>query len=162
MSGWAQTKGTVTERDAIKVAKRVEFWRDRMIPLGLSHWRVDQVSVVDEIPGRSTAKATVQPSHSYDSVIFWFDHDFVVEASQRDLDETILHEWVHVLMRDFDQAIESVEFDLSTAGRERWSDWVNHEREGIVDRLARTLYVLYMAEKGASVLALSRISRSVE
>jgi len=162
LSGWATTKGTITERDAIKVAKRVEFWRDRLIPLGLGHWRIDQVSVVDEIPGRTTAKATVQPSHTYDSVIFWFAHGFVTEASLRDLDETIIHEWVHVFMRDFDQSIESVEYDLSTGARERWSDWVGHEREGVVDRLARTFYVLYTAEKGASPRALSNIVRSVE
>lgn len=160
MRGWATTNGTVTEPDAIKLAKRVEFWRDRLIPLGLGHWRIDQVSIVDETPGGYRAKATVQPSHTYDSCIFWFTHDFLSEASKRDVDETILHEWVHVFMRDFDHAIESVETELSPAAESRWSDWVGHEREGVVDRIARSFYMLYRAEKDAAPAALRNIARS--
>lgn len=160
MSGWATTGGKVTVPDAIKLAKRVEFWQNRLVPLGLGHWRIDQVSVVEDMPNGARAKATVQPSHTYDSVVFWFAQDFVAEANQRDIDETILHEWVHVFMRDFDQAVESVEYELSPAAQSRWGDWVGHEREGLVDRVARTLYMLYTAEKGASPATLARIVRS--
>lgn len=135
----------MTKAEAIRLAKRIEKWRDRLIPLGLGHWRIDEVSVVDETPGGPAAGATVTPSHSYDSARFWFTHSFLADADDRQLDETIIHEWLHVAMRDFDQAIESGEFDLASSARDRWSDWVGHEREGLIDKLARQIYALWVA-----------------
>lgn len=118
------------------------------------------MSVVDETPNGKSANASVQPSASYDSVFFWFKEEFLEEASKREVDEVILHEWMHVLMRDLDQAIESVEDELSPASEAQWNDRLRHEREGLVDRLARTFYLLYVSEKDASIPALTRCARS--
>jgi len=152
----------VTVPDAIKLAQRVEFWRDRLVPLGLTHWRIERVSVVAETPNGQSANASVQPSHTYDSVFFWFKEEFLQEASKRQVDETIIHEWMHVLMRDLDQAVEAVEDELSPASERQWAERIGHEREGLVDRLARTIYLLYVSDANASKTALGRLARSSE
>ena len=133
----------MTNRDAIKLAKRVEMWQKRLTSLGLGHWRIEGVTIADDPPGYGDAQAAVQPSDQYDSVRFWFQTEYVENATERELDETILHEWMHVAMRSLDQAIESVEYGLSPAAREVWRDRVQFEREGLVDRLARQIYALH-------------------
>ena len=130
------------------------------MPLGLGHWTIDQVSIADETPGGPNAEACVQPSYAYDTCTFWFTHSFVESASLRALDEAIIHEWVHVFMRDFDQTISSVDDELSPATERIWSDRIHHEREGVVDRIARALYVFYMAPKKADIDTVERIARS--
>lgn len=147
----------MTKAEAVRLAKRVEKWRDRLVCLGLDHWRIDAVHVVDETPGGPWAKATVRPSHSYDSCEFWFTFDFMAEATERELDETILHEWLHVVMRDLDQAVESVESELSSGYREAWSDRVRHEREWLIDAMARQIYLLWQAPQEATPATLRRL-----
>lgn len=132
----------MTKRDAVALAKRVEFWQKKLSFLGLAHWRIEAVHIVDETPGGVEARATVQTKARYDNCRFWFTHDFVDTATQKEIDETILHEWMHVFMRDLDRAIESVEDALSPGVSTQWEDWVDHEREGVVDRLARQFYAL--------------------
>jgi hypothetical protein len=152
----------VTNRDAIKLAKRVEFWQHRLAALGLGHWRIGRVSIVsqDDMPGDRRAKASVQCEPVYDTCDFWFEYSFLEGATEKEVDEVILHEWVHVFMRDLDQAVESIENALSPGVGEQWEDWVDHEREGLVDRMARQFYALYMAEAEAKPAKIAQIIRA--
>lgn len=131
----------------IQLAKRIEKWQQRLQSLGVGHTRIECVSLVDQTPGGSDAKATVQPSREYDSAHFWFTHDFIKECTESELDETIVHEWVHVAMRDLDVAIEAdvVEDFLPKFAHEVWADRVDHEREGFVDKIAREIYRQYLS-----------------
>lgn len=152
----------MTEADAIKLAERIEFWQERLVGLGLSHWRIHAVRVVghDDMPSDRRAKAAVQCEPMYDTCDFYFEHDYLAAASEAELDQTIIHEWVHVFMRDFDNAIESIEDALSPGVEQQWGDWVNHEREGVVDRLSRQIYVLYTVGKTASPQKIARVLRA--
>lgn len=128
----------------IQLAKRVETWQKRLGSLGLGHWRFSLV-LCDQTPGGPLAKASAEVSHAYDTVTFYFTHEFLEDADDRDLDECILHEWVHVAMRDLDAAIEEADDFLSAASLTLWTDRVGHAREGLVDRLSRQIYALYNA-----------------
>lgn len=124
----------------INLAKRVERWQKRLGPLGVAHWRIESVTITDAVPGEPGALAAVQPSESYDSVRFYFDAEFIDNCNERDLDETILHEWIHVAMRDLDVVIHDVEETLPPAAADFWARSIHHAREGLVDRLARQIY----------------------
>lgn len=133
----------MNKRDCINLAKRVERWQQTLAPLGVSHWRIGAVTVTDDVPGQPDSQAAVQPSHDYDSVRFWFLEEFVDSATERELDEAIIHEWMHVAMRDFDAAVLWAEDSLAPAALSAWEDRIHHEREGIIDRLARLIYALH-------------------
>lgn len=133
----------MTDEDAISLAERVEVWQHRLAVLGLGHWRIEGVTICDEVPGVNGSEAAVQPSFQYDSATFWFRADFVENAAEQVLDETIIHEWLHVAMRNLDQAMDSINDSLSPAAREVWQDRINFEREVLIDRLARQIYALH-------------------
>lgn len=132
-----------TEREGIKLAERIELWQERLRWLGIGHWRIDAVHVVDETPGGPHANATVRPSYHYQSCEFWFRHDYMDECTEADLDETIIHEWLHVAMRDLDRAIEAIDDQLTPAARDIWDARVDHEREGLIDAVARQIYFTF-------------------
>lgn len=129
----------------IQLARRVEKWRDRLGPLGLAHWRITCVAICDETPGGPDAEATVRTSNTYDSCSFYFNSEFLEDCTEEELDETIIHEWLHVMMRDLDQAIHAIDFQLAPAAEDQWSSRIQHEREGLIDRLSRQLYRFYDA-----------------
>lgn len=131
----------------IQLAKRVEQWQKRLPLLGVGHVTIKCVTLCDETPGGPQAKATVQSSTHYDEAHFWFTFDFIAECDEAELDQTIIHEWVHVAMRDLDSAIESVDEQLSPAVNEVWTDRLEHEREGLVDKIARQIYHLWLASR---------------
>lgn len=137
----------MTDAKAIKVAKRVEFWQRQMASLGLGHWRIESVSCVDKVPGAPGSLAGVFPSSRYASATFWFKNDHIEECTPRELDESIVHEWMHIVMRDLDAAIESIEEQLSASVQDLWSDRILHEREALVDMLARDIVARYYAGK---------------
>lgn len=123
-----------------QLARRVEKWQ-RLLPLlGVGHWRIDSVVICDETPGGPNAKASAGVSHYYDSVTFWFTHSCLDAVDERGLDETIIHEWLHVVMRDMDAAIGDAEESMAREEKRQWIDRVDHAREGLVERLARQLY----------------------
>ena len=70
----------------------------------------------------------------------------VDDSTPEELDQIILHEWMHVAMRDLDQAIEAVEDHLSYPVREVWENRVQHEREGLVDRMATALQSAFIGK----------------
>lgn len=123
-----------------EIAERVEAWKKRLDLLGISHWRLDEVILVDdgEMPGgaRADAAAAVFIPDRYDRCRFYFNNAYLDDASSADIDQSIVHEWLHVAMRDFDQALGVVEGWMPDQTYSDWEDRVNHEREGLVDRLA--------------------------
>lgn len=123
----------------IQLAKRVEKWQHRLAHLGISHFRINSVTIDDETPGGPHAQASVRVSENYDNATFWFKWDFINDCTERDLDETIIHEWLHVAMRDLDQALDSAETWMPKATYADWDERIDHEREGLVERLTRTL-----------------------
>src|SRR3954451_17356626 len=91
----------------VQLAERVEAWQKRLEPLGVGHFRIECVTLTDEVPGQSIdADAGVAANPDYDLARFYFNNDFLEQVDAQPLDETILHEWVHVAMRDHDNAIK--------------------------------------------------------
>lgn len=131
----------------VQLAERVEAWQKRLAPLGVAHWTIEKVILCDETPSGPNANATVNTSPTYDYCTFWFRADYVEEATADELDNTIIHEWMHVAMRDLDEAIAAAEDQLSPGFRDAWEDRVGHEREGLVDRLALSLMLAHKRRK---------------
>lgn len=133
----------MTDEAAVKLAERVEEWQQRLSLLGIGHWDIACVTLTDDVPGREGSRAAVQVDHDYDQVHFYFLNDFVENAAQRQLDETIVHEWMHAVMRDIDACFEWVAETLSPAAADAFNDRVDHDRERLVDNLARLVVAIY-------------------
>ncbi len=133
----------ITEEE---LADRVEFWQSRLDDLGVMHWRVQNVLIKDTTPGGDSAAASVWFSSTYDTCEFYFQRVYLEDVDQERLDETIIHEWLHVAWRDLDTAVESAEKWFTEAAWEDFQARFNHEREGAIERTARALYVSYRAE----------------
>lgn len=134
----------------VQLAKRIETWGKRLAPLGVAHFEIREIVLGDECPwgdSKRDANASVWTSAHYDVCRFFFSEDFVKGASAYELDQTICHEWIHVAMRDHDEAVASPEDYMSSASFGEWNDRVLHEREGLVDRLATTLVNLHLGLK---------------
>lgn len=127
----------------INLAKRVERWQHRLAPLGISHFRITAVHLVEQTPGGSHAQASVHTPDHYDNAEFWFKWDFIDNCTADELDQTIIHEWLHVAMRDLDHSIEAVETWMPDQTYADFEETVDHEREGFVERLTRTIFKFY-------------------
>jgi hypothetical protein len=136
----------------IQLAKRVEKWGKTLAPLGVAHFDIAQISVGDQsmfpaCPDNKYPQAAVQVDPQYDKCWWYFHDDYLEACTAAELDQTIVHEWVHVAMRDFDFSLETVEAWLPEAAYTSWEQTVNHEREGLVDRLATMIYQLHSGKK---------------
>lgn len=140
MSEWKQPT-------PIQLAKRVEKWQHRLAHLGISHFRISAVHLVSDTPGGPRAQASVCASEHYDSAEFWFRWEFIEECTERQLDETIVHEWVHVAWRDFDESVRGAESWMPSRTYDDFEERITHEREGLVERLTRTIIDLYYDAK---------------
>jgi hypothetical protein len=129
-----------------QLTKRVEKWRKRIEPLGIGHFTITGLHIVDETPGGPDAEASAYISHNYDNVRMWFAAPFLAEATSQQVDETILHELVHIGMRDVDRATDPVERYMPVATFEDFADRLLHEKEKFVDRVAKTIYSTYHAK----------------
>jgi hypothetical protein len=122
--------------------RRVAFWAERLKPLGLAHWEID-IEVVDE-PSPSTlygAKAAVTCSSNYDLVWMEVAEGWLHDSDLEEIDKVIMHELIHVAMRDLDDSIHRVTQYLGEPAVSVWKEELRHETEGFVDRIARTLYL---------------------
>jgi hypothetical protein len=133
----------------IQLARRVEKWGNRLSLLGLAHWEITRVTLTDDMEEfggtNDGTRAVVIPSHQYDSATFVFNRDWLENEvdEEYELDQVIIHEWLHCAMRSLDQAIESAQYELSAGARHHWDKRVNHERENLVERLAQQLWRLH-------------------
>lgn len=127
----------------IALAERVEAWARRLPELGIAHWRIERVTMTDTMPDSPNAKASVQVSTDYDSFTIYFRNGWLEECSATELDEVIVHELMHVAMRNLDHVAEGVESWMPEKTYDDWAEAFNHEREGHVDRLARLIVRLH-------------------
>lgn len=131
-----------------QLGRRVEKWGKRLSDLGVAHWRIEFVAMADELPGdEPTADACVQCSPTYDNCRFFFSHRFLERADAQELDETIIHEWLHVAMRNLDRVYETPEKYMPEATYADWTHRVFEEREHFIDSLSKALYTLHSGEK---------------
>lgn len=144
---FAWTTETKRDKAAIELAKRVERWGNDLAALGVAHYIIDAVHVVEETPGGPQAQATVQASRAYDHCVFSFKREYLDTCTADDLDQTILHEWVHVAMRDLDRALTVVEKWMPEATYSDFEDVIDSEREGLVDRMAHALFFAFRGRK---------------
>lgn len=126
-----------------KLEKRVKFWQKKLTHLGVSHFDLVAVEIVEITPGDPDGQAAAFISHCYDTVRMWFRESYLEECSADDLDQTILHEWIHVAMRDLDRSFDPIEKYLPQNAYDDLSDRVLHEKEGFVDRTSRALYYAF-------------------
>jgi hypothetical protein len=126
-----------------QLRRRVLRWQKLMEPMGFAHWRLEECSIAEGVRGAENATAGVKPSHYYDHCWMQFDKDWLARATEQELDETIIHEWLHVAWRDLDAHYENLEEALSPASRGFVHDRQNQLTEGLIERLARTIYLMY-------------------
>jgi hypothetical protein len=133
----------VTER---QLRRRIEGWQKALWPLGLGHWQLDSLKIVEQAdPGKSEreAAASVGRAWHYDTFDLEFTRSALEEATPEDLDQTIIHELLHLVFRDHDRVFEQAESWVPPAGWESLTEMMEHEVEGIIDRMARTIYHVY-------------------
>lgn len=123
-----------------QLGERVEAWQNRLTLLGVAHFRIVEIVLSDDVPGWDGANAGVSVSEDYDRVTFYFDNNYVEGATGKQLDETILHEWVHVAMRNLNNATNLAREWLPEATWGMFDANLDHHKETLVDRVARQLY----------------------
>jgi hypothetical protein len=124
----------------VELAERIEEWQQRLELLGVAHFRIRAVTMTDDVPGWADSNAGVSVDVDYDTVTFYFDNRYVEGSTAKQLDETILHEWIHVSMRDLNNATNLAK---SWMPEQTWSTFdenLDHHKETLVERLARQLY----------------------
>lgn len=135
----------------IQLAKRVERWSKDLVELGLAHWRIEYICITDEMPtdadGGARANASVNVSHLYDSYTLHFRDSFIEEADERELDEAIVHELLHVWMRDLDEAIDSASGFMTEQVRYENGERTTAARERMVENMARLIVRLKLGGK---------------
>lgn len=117
----------------------VRTWQKR---LKLEHFEIE-VSL-DEEPENPEALASCEPSDLYDYAQLRFRSDWPTHSLDY-LNRIVVHELVHVMFRDYGQAIRSVGFasgGISPDVRSMWHDRCHDAEEAIVDRVANRLVEL--------------------
>lgn len=135
----------------IQLAKRCERWSKTLAELGLAHWRIETVTLTDDMPtdgdGSGRANACVHVSELYDSYALHFRNEFLENADEREVDEAIVHELLHVCMRDLDEAASSAFDYMSAASRDEWGQRMHAARERMVENQARLIVRLHSGGK---------------
>lgn len=129
-----------------QLRRRIQFWQKVLAPLGVGHWWIDRISLVDAPFGRDGSKGAVWYSGDYDRCTFEFSHALMDEG-QSEIDRTIIHEWLHVAFRDLDKSIEVFEDILAPQTWETADDRIDHEKEGVIDRLAFLIEQMHRESK---------------
>lgn len=135
--------GDIDQDDWIsELHQRVEWWQERLLLLGVRHFRIEAVELNEAPQGRRTATAGVNIDSSYDSCNFQFHIEQFTELTPREMDEVIVHEWLHVAFRDMTHAIGLIDDHLSNSVQDIWDDAVDHAEETLIDRIARQIVFL--------------------
>lgn len=104
-------------------------WKKR---LGLDHWLIE---ISEETPENPDALASVSPAESYDRATIRFAPEWP-EWPQQFAERVIVHELLHIVFRDLVEAEQSIYDALSHDARVLYSRRLEHELEGVIDRLA--------------------------
>lgn len=118
---------------------RVMFWREI---LRLENWDM-MIEVVTEFEEEPAARAKCLNEDDYDDTTLTFHQDWLNSATPEERDTVIVHELLHVMMRDFDDSIERIDNQLAKPVADLWHDSVRHERENLVDRLSKVIVHLH-------------------
>jgi hypothetical protein len=130
-----------------QLRKRVESWQKKLGPLGIAHWGLRDLSIVDDedMPSGPAVASVFIPDH-YDMFDLYFCREqILIMPDQHELDCTIVHELFHVAMRSLDVAINSAAEELHPRQAGEWGVRVHHERENLVDRAARAFVHIHNA-----------------
>ena len=100
--------------------------------LRLDHWLIE---IVDEEPDNPDALASVMPAESYDRATIRFAASWT-EWPPSFAERVVVHELLHIVFRDLVEAEQSIYDALSHDARVLYSRRLDHELEGVIDRLA--------------------------
>lgn len=121
-----------------QLVKRVTFWQKK---LGLDHWDIE-VEVVESphASGNSNlATAACWSSDTYDNAKIEIREDYA-EWELEDLDQTIIHELMHIVTRDIDRTARLLREEIGASAWNLYSAVWDREIEGLVDRLAKIVH----------------------
>jgi len=117
-----------------KIEATVREWQTR---LGLDGWKIT-VEVADT-PDDSYAE--IKPDVAYDSATFILSPGYVGWTPAL-ANQTVVHELLHLLVRDIDAVVEDSRSQLHPQASVQVEKRYEHEVEGFVDRLAAKLVEL--------------------
>lgn len=123
-----------------RVEEAIGYWINHpsLESFGLVRWSVECDIIDDEYIDEydiitDETEACVAASDTKDEALILVQPR-LLEADDRHIYRTMLHEVLHIAFRDYDVAME-------------YSEWIRHERERFVDRLTTILFNLcYDAE----------------
>jgi hypothetical protein len=115
-----------------QLVRIVEVWQSR---LRLTHW---DLTVDTDTPANGEAIAECIRHHSYDTADLRFRPDWPT-WSRRYANDTVVHELMHLQERDLSEAVNTAQLFCHPEAWKQFNDRCEHEREGLVDRLATIL-----------------------
>lgn len=127
-----------------KLRRRIAYWQRALGPLGVGHWKLS-VDIVDEPRGQRNSDAGVFVPTHYDTARMEFRREHVETCGDEELDCTIVHELVHLALRDLREVVDSSSERLSPSAEALFDELFDHEMEGVTDRFARTFVALHNA-----------------
>lgn len=130
---------------------RTREWQQHLMPLGLCHWDIAYEFVDGEVTGERSgldAEAEIGVSRYYDSAQMNVPLG-TLQLQPQHVDRVIVHELLHIAFRD----LHNVETDLlaqlePVALRVGMEDLLEHEVEGLIERLARSIVLLHLGHSG--------------
>ena len=117
----------------------VKRWQRRLAPLGVGHWTIKRVDIVDSDDFHAEARC----STVYDYVFFRFSRDWLETAEIDEIQVTIIHEWLHVAWRDYEAVELDLRKQLGPVAEDLVKSRFDHEREGLIQRIAETIFVVH-------------------
>lgn len=125
-----------------QLKRRIAYWQRSLPDLGISHWTID-ASIVEAPDGNDGSAACVHSMSDYDHASMEFARAWLRANELKEIDRVIIHELLHIVFRDYDSTIESIHSHLNTPVRAVWSVQIEHELEGVIQRLANALCEAY-------------------
>lgn len=135
-----------------QLTRRVEWWQKRLENLGIGHWPIEVRLVEGEPHGQSNSSAAVFVPDNYDFGIIEFKSDKIngPDITPRGVDYTIVHELLHLVMRDLAKAAERPSEWMDDMAADLYEMMLHHEFEGVVDRFAHLIVDLVLFQESAN------------
>jgi len=122
-----------------KIHESIEYWVET---LGLQHWEFT-VEVVSEFDDGVDAEASCAAHAYYDQATLRFNK----RLKGSEIDYCVVHELVHALMRDYDEAADDALQYLGYNIGRGFALRVNATKENLVDRVTRILLELGKSDR---------------
>ena len=127
------------------ITGRVGSWMTYLSHLGVGHWTIECV-IVESPDGNDSSAACVHSMSDYDHALLEFNRSWLAKSDWPTIDKVIIHEILHMVFRDYDEAIAQVNSHLNIPVKQIWHQGIEHELEGVIERISRQLYELHCAE----------------